>query len=155
VLDGVYRRSAEGSPEFVEAPAATDEALQAMLQKIITRTMKLLTRRGVLAEEEGSTYMADGDSDSDAARVLRPLQAAAWPRVYLPHRLRPTRRPEGADAAGRDARGDGLQADAVRRPQRLQPDGLYRRLAFGRHMAPSAPARTTLHPVQSLPALRW
>lgn len=45
--------------------------------KIITRAMKLLTRQGVLVEEEGSTYMADGDSDSDEARVLRPLQAAA------------------------------------------------------------------------------
>ena len=48
-----------------------------MLHKIITRTMKLLTRRGVLVEEEGSTYMADNDGDSDEARVLRPLQAAA------------------------------------------------------------------------------
>ena len=48
-----------------------------MLHKIITRTMKLLTRRGVLVEVEGSTYMADDDSDSDEARTLRPLQAAA------------------------------------------------------------------------------
>jgi len=48
-----------------------------VLHKIITRTMKLLTRRGVLVEEEGSTYMADNDGDSDEARVLRPLQAAA------------------------------------------------------------------------------
>jgi hypothetical protein len=39
--------------------------------------MKLLTRRGVLVEEEGSTYMADNDGDSDEARALRPLQAAA------------------------------------------------------------------------------
>ena len=58
-------------------PAPTDEALQAVLHKIVTRTVKMLTRRGVLVEEEGSTYMADGDSDSDEARVLRPLQAAA------------------------------------------------------------------------------
>ena len=62
---------------FVEGSAPTDAALQAVLHKIITRTMKLLTRRGVLVEEEGSTYMADNDSDSDEARVLRPLQAAA------------------------------------------------------------------------------
>ena len=48
-----------------------------MLHKIITRTMKLLTRRGVLVEEEDSTYMADNDGDSDEARVVRPLQAAA------------------------------------------------------------------------------
>jgi Putative transposase len=70
VLDGVYRRSADGTPEFVEVPAPTDEALQSVLHKIITRTMKLLTRQGVLVEEEGSTYMADSDSDSDDARVL-------------------------------------------------------------------------------------
>jgi len=31
----------------------------------------------VLVEEQGQTYVADGDSDSDEARVLRPLQAAA------------------------------------------------------------------------------
>jgi len=37
VLDGVYRRGADGTPEFVEAPAPTDEALQAVLHKIITR----------------------------------------------------------------------------------------------------------------------
>jgi hypothetical protein len=30
-----------------------------------------------LVEEEGSTYMADNDGDSDEARVLRPLQAMA------------------------------------------------------------------------------
>ena len=70
VLDGVYRRSAEAEPAFVEAPTPTDEALQAVLQKIIKRTMKLLTRRGVLVEEEGSTYMADNDGDSDEVRAL-------------------------------------------------------------------------------------
>ena len=46
VLDGVYRRSTEGAPEFVEAPTPTDDALQTVLDKSITRTMKLLTRRG-------------------------------------------------------------------------------------------------------------
>ena len=39
--------------------------------------MKLLTRRGVLVEEEDSTYMADIDGDSDEARTHRPLQATA------------------------------------------------------------------------------
>ena len=47
VLDGVYRRGTDGAPAFVELPAPTDEALQAVLHKIITRMMKLLTRRGV------------------------------------------------------------------------------------------------------------
>jgi len=58
-------------------PAPTDEALQTVLHKIITRLMKLLTRKGVLVEEQGQTTMADDDSDSDEARTLRPLQAAA------------------------------------------------------------------------------
>ena len=40
--------------------------------------MKMLTRRGVLVEEEGATYMADNGGDSDEARTLRPLHAAAW-----------------------------------------------------------------------------
>ena len=48
-----------------------------MLHKIITRMMKLLTRGGALIEEQGSTYMADNDADSDDARTLRPQQAAA------------------------------------------------------------------------------
>ena len=78
MLDGVYRRT-EGEPVFVEVPAPNDEALRALLHKIIGRLMKLLTRRGVLVEEEGSSYLADGDADSDEARTLRPLQAAAWP----------------------------------------------------------------------------
>jgi hypothetical protein len=47
---GVYRRSAEDAPVSVESPALTDEALQAVSHEIVTRTMKLLTRRGVLVE---------------------------------------------------------------------------------------------------------
>ena len=77
VLDGVYRRGADGAPVFVEVRAPTNEALQVVLHKIVTRLMKLLTRRRVLIEEQGQTYMADDDGDSDEARVLRPLQAAA------------------------------------------------------------------------------
>lgn len=77
VLDGVYRRGTNGAPAFVEVSAPSDEALRVGLHKIITRVMKLLTRRGVLVEEQGETYMADHDADSDEARTLRPLQAAA------------------------------------------------------------------------------
>lgn len=39
--------------------------------------MKMLSRRGVLVEEMGQTYMAEPHADSDEARALRPLQAAA------------------------------------------------------------------------------
>ena len=76
MLDGVYRHT-DGEPVFVEVPAPTDEALQALLHKIIGRLMKLLTRRGVLVEDEGATYLAGGDAESDDARTLRPPQAAA------------------------------------------------------------------------------
>lgn len=37
----------------------------------------MLTRRGVLVEEMGKTYLADSDNDGDEARTLLPLQAAA------------------------------------------------------------------------------
>ena len=39
--------------------------------------MKMLTRRGVLVEEMGQTWLAEPDADGDEARTLRPLQAAA------------------------------------------------------------------------------
>jgi len=92
-------------------PAPTDKALLTVLHKIITRLMKLLTRKGVLVEEQGQTYMAGDDNDSDEARVLRPLQAAA---CTYPHRLWPTRRTEGADGAWGHAQGRRLQAIPVR-----------------------------------------
>jgi hypothetical protein len=77
VLDSVYRCGAKGVPEFVEVGSPTDDEVHALLQTLIARLTKMLTRRGVLVEEEGSTYMADNDGDSDEARTLRPLQAAA------------------------------------------------------------------------------
>jgi hypothetical protein len=39
--------------------------------------MKILTRRGVLVEDVGQTYLAEPDADGEEARTLRPLQAAA------------------------------------------------------------------------------
>ena len=81
VLDGVWRHSALGMPESAQAPAPGGEALQAVLHRAIIRLTKLLTRRGVLVEEEaGSTCLADNDGDSDEARTLRPLQPT--PRQY-------------------------------------------------------------------------
>ncbi len=77
VLDGVYRRGAEGEPQFVGVPAPTDEAVQVVLHKIITRLMKLLTRRGVLVEEQGETYLAGHDGDSDEIRALKRVQAGS------------------------------------------------------------------------------
>jgi hypothetical protein len=77
VLDGVYRRGADGSPAFIEADAPTDDELHALLQTVIARLMKMLTRRGVLVEDMGQTWLAEPDADGEEARTLRPLQAAA------------------------------------------------------------------------------
>jgi hypothetical protein len=77
VLDGVYRCGADGSPAFIEADAPTDDELHALLQTVIARLMKMLTRRGVLVEEMGQSYLAEPDADGEEARTLRPLQAAA------------------------------------------------------------------------------
>ena len=59
--------------------APTIEQLQALLAKLITRLMRLLTRHGHLIEEQGMalgqplTYLAEPDSNS----ALTPLQAAS------------------------------------------------------------------------------
>ena len=72
-LDGVYRTTDEGAVfQPVRAPT-TEQLLQTLLNQIIKRTMKLLTRLGYLIEEEGLTYMAETDTDS----VMTPLQSAA------------------------------------------------------------------------------
>jgi hypothetical protein len=77
VLDGVYRRGADGSPAFIEAASLTDDELHALLQSVIERLMKLLKRRRVLVEDMGQAYLAEPDADGDEARTLRPPQAAA------------------------------------------------------------------------------
>ena len=72
MLDGVYLNR-DGAAVFHEAaPPSTDE-LEAVLRKIITRTMRLLTRLGALIEEPERTYLAEADSDG----ALRSLQAAS------------------------------------------------------------------------------
>jgi len=77
VLDGVYRCGADGAPTFVETDAPTDDELHALLQTVITRLMKMLTRRGVLVEDMGQSDLAEPDADGEESRTLRPLQAAA------------------------------------------------------------------------------
>jgi hypothetical protein len=54
VLDGVDRRP-EGEPLFQEARAPTEDELKGLLDQIVARLMKLLTRRGYLVEEQGMT----------------------------------------------------------------------------------------------------
>lgn len=76
MLDGVYRTTGESVPVFHVASAPNNEQLQTLLDKIIKRILKLLTRRGYLIEEEGVTYLARTDS-IDPDNFLTPLQAAS------------------------------------------------------------------------------
>ena len=64
VLDGVYRRSADGSPATIEAASPNDDELHALLQSVIERLLKLITRRAEDADRPGS----------DAARGVARLE---------------------------------------------------------------------------------
>ena len=72
MLDGVYLNR-DGVAVFHEAAAPTVEELEALLAKIITRTMRTLTRLGVLIEEPEGSYLAETDTNG----ALRSLQAAS------------------------------------------------------------------------------
>ena len=72
VLDGVYLNR-DGVPVFYEAAAPSTDELEAVLLKIITRTMRILTRLGVVIEEPERSYLAETDTDG----ALRVLQAAS------------------------------------------------------------------------------
>ncbi len=73
MLDGVYRLK-DGVPVFQSVPAPTTEQLQALLMRIITRLLKVLTRQGALMEyAPGIPYLTNPDGDP----ALAPLPAAA------------------------------------------------------------------------------
>ena len=63
-------------PCSIKRRPPTNDQLQRLLDKIINRILKLLTRLGHLIEEEGITYMARTES-IDPDNVLTPLQAAS------------------------------------------------------------------------------
>ena len=81
MLDGVYWCGADGVPVYVEAGAPSDDELHALLHTVITRLMKMLTRRGVLIEEMAHTWLADHNSDGNEARTLRPMAGAITYRI--------------------------------------------------------------------------
>src|SRR3954451_17232650 len=61
VLDGVYRSSA-GELVFHEARAPSMAELEGMLNRIIQRIVRLMTRTGYLIEEQGMSYLAQAES---------------------------------------------------------------------------------------------
>ena len=69
----MHRCGADGEPAFVEVGAPTDDEMHALLQTLIIRLMKLLTRRGVLVEEMGQTYLAEPDADGGERSAGKPL----------------------------------------------------------------------------------
>ena len=72
MLDGVYDTSAD-EPVFHPVRVPTAEQLQTLLNQIIKRVMKLLTRLGYLVEEQDMIFMAETDTDA----AMAPLQSAA------------------------------------------------------------------------------
>jgi hypothetical protein len=99
VLDGVYRSDADGAPSFVEAGAPTNEELHALLQTVIARLMKMLTRRGERVEDLGQTHLTAGcrrrtDSPAHTPLARHGLRTpgdghvAVPARAPLPERLR-------------------------------------------------------------------
>ena len=70
-------------PGFHSVRTLTDEQLQALLNQIIKRVMKALTRNGAFIAEEGMSYLAE--METDVALTL--LQSAACScRIALDHR---------------------------------------------------------------------
>jgi hypothetical protein len=90
VLDGVCRCDAYGAPSFIEAGAPTDEGLHALLQTIIARLMMMLTRRGVLVEDMGQTYLAEPEG-CDATRGRSAPSPVRRLRRFKPARRGPRR----------------------------------------------------------------
>ena len=109
VLDGVYRRT-EGEPDFQAARAPSRPELEGLVEKIIARLMKMLTRQGYLVEEQGMTSIADKSPQVIASRL-----------VHLLHRAGAERRTEDAEPAngGRPRREN--HCSPVRRCARVQP----------------------------------
>lgn len=99
----MYRYGADGAPTFIEAAASTGEELHALLQTVIARFMKMNTRRGVLVEEIGQTWLAEPDTNGEEARTVRPLLGEAdvrhakpvLPRSVCSRHLPPLRRDTG------------------------------------------------------------
>ncbi|MEZ5659717.1 MAG: transposase [Burkholderiaceae bacterium] len=81
VLDGVYRCEGEGEPQFVAVAAPTDEELAGLLQTMISRILRMLTRRRVLEQEAGQTWLSDTDSEANEGSAMWPLQAAVTYRI--------------------------------------------------------------------------
>jgi Putative transposase len=122
VLDGVYHTGEDGAPVFLEAAAPSREQLQALLGKLITRILRLLTRLGHLIEEDGITYLARNDT-LDPHDTMAPLQAAAstWRIAAGPRAGRKVLTLVGATQAGVASRGSRVSCAPTTRDSACTP----------------------------------
>ena len=112
MLDGVYRGS-EGEPVFHEARAPSVAELEALLNRIIQRILKLLTRPGYLIEEQGMSYLAEAESDS-------PLTPEAGGGLHLSHCAGAAGRAKSTEPANRPQPTGRFHAAGLRQRARLQ-----------------------------------
>ncbi len=141
VLDGVYRGTGD-EVLFQEARAPTTAELQGLLEKIIARLLKMLTRLGYLVEEQGVSYLADIDADNP----LRSLQAASCTyRIALGPRYHPPRdRQRTAQAQSRRPSRAATEERLSRRHHAHRHVAAGIHAALGRAGAASAPASDPL-----------
>jgi hypothetical protein len=85
---GDGRCDADGTAEFVELAAPSDGQLPAMAHSLITRPLKVVTRRGALVSDMGQTDSVDSDADGEtqrdahSAKDLQPIQRAQHNRRH-------------------------------------------------------------------------
>ena len=102
-------------------------------------------------------YRCGTDGEPEFVEVPAPTdgphaQTAAGGSLHLSHRLRPARRTEGADTAGRHAQGYGLQAEPVRRHAGFQP---ARRRVLRHRRAPGARTMAWPSPIANSATRPW
>jgi hypothetical protein len=68
VLDGVFAVAPDGIARFDPAPPPTDYEVARLLAAIRTRILRLLRRRGVLADDETAGLDADAVAAMDESR---------------------------------------------------------------------------------------
>lgn len=118
VLDGVYRTTGEGVTVFHPAPALTSEKVAVLLDKIIARILRVLTRQGHLVEEEGVTYVADAHGIIDPENLLAPRASRL---LYLPHRVRAAGGAQSAELAIRSETRCADHTTTMHQRPRFQP----------------------------------
>ena len=111
VLDGVYLNR-DGAAVFHEAAAPSTDELEAVLLKIIKRTMRILTRLGALIEEPERTYLAETATDGA-------LRVSASRLVHLSDCARSTRWAKSAELAKPAERSQGVRPRAACQRARL------------------------------------